>query len=189
MSDKSDNRKMNLLAGCVLPLAQAAITGVLVFLVTLGIAILMAWPKVWLISGVVGGAAAMSTWLYLQDVWRRHTYPFEDDDNGQRYETSTTLMITLDDRDGASEGIFCDVPIDRERLAVLANGLIAGATLAETTWTGPGRPFTRAEFAQVRAALIARGLASWRNSNCPARGCDLTRPGRAAMKWLATTPE
>ena len=74
------------------------------------------------------------------------------------------------------------------QLSELAQGLNAGKPLTVGAWTGNGRAFSRSEFETLRHELITRNLVTWRNPGSPAQGVILTSSGRAAMRYLATTP-
>jgi hypothetical protein len=82
---------------------------------------------------------------------------------------------------------FMDLPGTPEALQELARGVLAGKTLAEAEWTGTGRPYTRNEFRDLRAQLVDRGIAAWRNPQHPAQGVELTKPGRAVFAEIART--
>jgi len=81
--------------------------------------------------------------------------------------------------------MFLDLPGSADQLAQLASGVLAGKPFSEGTWSGGGRPYTRAEFRQLRGDLLERGLLTWRNDSAPAQGVELTAPGRAVFRKIA----
>jgi hypothetical protein len=89
---------------------------------------------------------------------------------------------------GYQQTQLIDLPTDRERLELLARGLLAGLPFSEAQWSGGQGIFTRSEFSQLRAELIKRGLASWNNPHTNARGAQLTPSGRAIMRRLGGAP-
>ncbi len=58
--------------------------------------------------------------------------------------------------------------------------------LSEGEWIGRGRPFSKAEFVNLRQYLITSGLACWRDQRYPTQGIELTAYGRNVMRQLAT---
>lgn len=88
-------------------------------------------------------------------------------------------------KDGGSVGDFIDLP-SRDKLPALADGLINNNLhFAVSSWVGRGQLFSRGEFEALRAELVKRGLAEWKNEAVPNQGVELTRTGRIVFKHLA----
>jgi hypothetical protein len=188
----SDN-VFSLKAAVVIPLAQGAVHGALVALLTLAGCIWQSWPVVLaLFAGV--GVALLSFSLALGD-WRRlagyKAWPVVDTSGaGRVYEQEVQQPANLVrvelSQNGGKQVAFIDLPATHEQLQSLARGLLDGAPLSEAMWTGSGRTFTRAEFAALRAELIRRGLARWNSPGTPARGASLSPAGRAVCKRIVS---
>lgn len=76
--------------------------------------------------------------------------------------------------------------ISEADLAEFARGVVQERRgLAESAWTGAGKPFSRARYADLLATLQQAGLVRWKNENAPAQGRELTPAGgRAFRVWL-----
>jgi hypothetical protein len=82
---------------------------------------------------------------------------------------------------------FLNLPGTPEQLTTLARGLLLGRPFSEAEWSGGGRPYTRAEFRELRAQLIERGVCRWRDGG-PSQGVEMTRAGVAVMERIAEVP-
>jgi hypothetical protein len=80
---------------------------------------------------------------------------------------------------------WLDLPGDEETIRQFARAVIAGRSLAESQWTGSGKPFSRDEYREMRDSFIEKGMARWRNLHAPAQGWELTKKGEAVMRQLA----
>lgn len=179
--------------GCILPLAQAGVSGFLAALIVGMGAALAGHAAPFSLAALAGGLAAGAVWLSGLSAWRRLAYAIEeftgDDDGGATGEPFAPAVVRVELTEEKGRMKFIDLPASVEQLGALAGGLLSGATFAESTWTGTGQPFTRAEFASLRAELIKRGLAAWASPGTPARGVGLTAAGRAVMRQFASMSE
>lgn len=74
---------------------------------------------------------------------------------------------------GISEADFVD----------FANGVtIERRGLAESAWTGAGKPFSKPKYTELLTTLDRAGLVRWRNSQAPAQGRELTPAGGRALR-------
>jgi len=85
--------------------------------------------------------------------------------------------------------LFIDLPAEPEQLVNLADGVLHGASMSELTWCGRNKPFSISQFRGLRAELIRRGLAVWRNETAPAQGVELTLPGKAVFRRFLSMAE
>lgn len=166
----------NPIAALLIPAAQAMISGLLVGIIS---AALGGDGLAW------GAVAALLAWLVLITRWgdliREIVHPSPDP--GQAAEM--TLKIAVLEEQGRA-GMFAELRgFSLEQLAILAKGLEAGETMNEAAWTGPGKPFSRSQFYELRQVFLSRGWARWRSSTTPARGIELSRPGQAVMRYLS----
>lgn len=183
---------VNFSTAVIIPSTQALISGTIAGATALAAANLAgadAWP--W--AGLAAATTAGIMWFTNLRAWRAAVYGVElamgadlDGDGivGEP-EIPEPATVRLELTDGPNTTI-AQLPASPEQLRRLAAGVLAGGTLAEATWTGHGRPFSRGQFGQLRAELINRGLANWNSPGTPARGISLTRGGLAAMRQFAT---
>lgn len=181
--------------GCILPLAQSFVSGGLAAVVAgVGAALIdVQTHQAALLALLCGGVVAGGVWISGLRAWRRMVYTLEDftgidiTGDGEAGEPAARQTVRVEVTEAGGRHLrLIDLPGSTDQLTALAAGLLNGATLAESTWTGTGKTFTRAEFAGLRAELIRRGLAAWNSPGTPARGVGLTVAGRAVMRQFAS---
>jgi len=164
-------------AAVVIPLLQSAVTASGAALLTLAICVQLDAVKPFAYALLAGAVIFVMSWLSLTDRFyktlERDTHP-----PTRRFRVELAAGRSLQ---------FFDLPADETQLIALANGVLHGATLNELSFTGYGRPFTRAEFRVLRDELVRRGMAEWRSAS-PAQGVQLTRTGLAVFRYLAASP-
>lgn len=171
----------NPIAGVLVPAAQALVTGLLAGI----IAAALGGPWLPWAAGI-----ALLTWLVLLVkwgdlvAWLVHPAP---------EPPTPTIRIAVTQENGHIGALAELKGFDLDQLAQLARGLQEGQTFSEAAWTGADRPFTRAQFHELRGIFLSRGWAAWRSPGTPARGVVLTRPGQAVTRYLSgadtiTTP-
>lgn len=180
------------LVGVVIPLMQSFITAVLVAIVVGTVLVLLdyspwkwafvAWAIVWALS-----------WIFGVTRWDRLV---------KRIETALSIDLNLDGLIGSAPadkpGIrlvvsmdnnrrtqLVDLPVDEEKLVLLAQGLLRKTPFTERIWSGTGRPFTQSEFDEIRSEFLSRGWGRWVNDDHPQQGVVLTPLGEAVMQELA----
>jgi hypothetical protein len=176
--------------GCLVPLAQCGITGVLAGLLTLALGLLLGWVKPWAWALGVGALAAMWWWGGSIAAWRRAIWGEEDigtrtstEERGYLEEGKGVFRVEVVQNEGATVQ-FADLPGTREQMVELCKGLASGASFSEASWTGRGRPFTRSQFQELRDIFLARGWAVWKSGEASSQGVALTRVGRAVVRHL-----
>lgn len=169
--------------GCLLPLAQSAVTAVLAGVLGGALAEYAGWQSPALVGCIAGSLAGAGWWVSSIVAWRRAAYPAPIQ---QITPTSPVraepVRVVISRENGAD---LIDLPASEAQVIALAQGVLSGGSLSEASWTGSGGIFTRAEFSRLRDELIRRGLAVWKNPHTPARGVSLTAPGRAVMRRFA----
>lgn len=177
--------------GCLLPLAQSVISGILAGLVAGAVGMWQEWQGAGYIALLVGAVVALFVWAGGLGAWRRSVYapavyyPPEQED--QPDQAPARVRVEVSQTEGAAHTTqIADLPVSVDQLAQLAVGLLAGQTFAEGVWTGAGRPFSKSEFIALRSEFIKRGWACWKNDRAPAQGVSLTRPGAAVMRSFAS---
>lgn len=178
----------NLQAAVVIPGAQAVIAGGLFGVVVGAGAALGDLPNAGTLGALAGAGAAWVTFQGGVMAFRRAVLPEPLPAPAlapARVMAHETIRVELK-RENTTQ--LLNLPVSAAQLAALASGWQAGASLAESTWTGAGGQFTRAEFGRLRNDLIRRGLACWNSPGTPARGWTLTSAGRAAFRYFATLP-
>lgn len=180
----------NLSSGCLLPLAQSIVTGILAGLLAYCAGAWWGAANLAYLALTVGAGAGVAVWLAGLRRWQLAAYPepfYPAEPARADEEPAEPQHVKLElTQDQGRQVQLIDLPASVDQLTALAKGLLTGATLAESQWTGAGGLFTRAQFAALRSALIRRGLAAWNSPGTPARGVMLTAPGRAAMRHFAS---
>lgn len=180
---------MNEQNGCFIPAAQAGVVGLLAGLVALAVGMWQGWSSPGWLALAVGALAGLLVFVSGVSVWRRSEF-------GQYYPT-TYQAAQVDERrsvrvelhrplDGGHQTQLADLPASYDQLKELAVGVLRGAPLSEVTWSGPGRPFTRAEFGALRAEFLRRGWCDWRRADSPGQGVQLTPQGKAVVRSFAS---
>lgn len=109
---------------------------------------------------------------------------------GEKPEPERTLepvRIELGEvNNGARAMHFVELPATQEQVISLACGLMSGASFSESAWTGSGAPFSKNEFIRLRDEMLRRNLLQWRNERAPAQGLELSRAGKATMRYFAS---
>jgi hypothetical protein len=182
-------RAADIKADLLVPLGQAVVTGALVG----GLGIMAAVKvrpgidafAVWVI---VAGLVATAVWVYLLIESRRLLWTIERvtgrDIDGDGEKGKPALPPIQVEVTSGQKQVYLELPGKPEALAALARGVLAGRPMAEDSWSGRAGPFSRSEFRQIRDTLIERGLATWRNPDAKAQGCELTAAGRAVFRRL-----
>jgi len=127
-----------------------------------------------------------ASWLILLvshhfSLWDRETIT-----NGAPEEGKMTTTIEVSITDGKrKQFINLDVDVPPEKMIEFAKGVQRGKPLTEREWTGAGRLFSGTELTDLRDALMARGLAKWKNPHHRKQGWLLTGRGEKVMRQLA----
>jgi len=177
----------------LVPLAQSAVTGLLVGSVSGGLAWAAGAPRPGLIGAVAGGVVLAAVWmLALVDrralLWEIETVAGLDlNDDGIVGKPEEPVRVEIQERQGRTLR-FVDLPAKPDQIARLAAGVLGGRSFSEASWTGRGRPFSRRQFARLRDEMIRRGLAMWVRPRAHAQGVELTAAGRAVFRRLADRP-
>lgn len=177
-------------AGWWIPLLQALTGGVLIA-VPAGILMHLAWPTLspWLTAVLVGFVFAFYAWMAYRGRWawrleRLLNVDLTGDGVIGRPDPAPPLRIELVQEEGKHIS-FIDLP-HADKIPALADGLVNGQrTFAMTTWVGAGNLLSRKEWEDIREALLARGLAVWKNAEAHEQGVELTAAGRVIFRQLA----
>jgi len=184
MDDQEENQvdHANIVAAVKIPLLQSLVSGLLVLAFAVPAGYLLDLNRPWAVGCLAAAAASGLFWFGSVATWRGSVYCLRANEPDQHQDQEVVRVELLDD----NKMTYAHLPANIDQLKTLAAGVLSGATLSEITWTGAGRPFSRAQFAELRAELVRRGLAVWNNPSTPARGIALTRGGLAAMRTFAS---
>lgn len=179
-------------AGALIPGVQAFLSGVFVSGVLAGVLLFFHAEQagVLLLSGASGCAFItylflLRHWLRLVDV-REGVQPVQVlEPEEPAFQPSTVRIELIEQENGALRGDFLELPATFEQLRLLASGVASGVPLTEHAWTGARRPFTKAQFHELRSELVKRGWCNWRNVNAPAQGVEVSRVGRRVFHYLS----
>jgi len=185
-------------AGALLQFLQASITAALFFV--------GAWLIGWLVfdlidpikpAVVLAVLAWIVTWLIGLLRWNslatiERTLNVDLNRDGQIGNAQEPEMIRIQVNKVNGDGHFqqsqMDLPISREQLVMLANGLLDGMPFSENKWAGTGKPFSSNEFRRMRAIMIKRGLIELVSDKDPRQGFRLTEQGYEVMEYFAPPP-
>lgn len=174
----------------ILPFCQAVITGLFAGLFSLAVCMLAIWPNEYALAFGLG--VTLATWLHFRASWSRvieqMLLPQPAWEPAPKPIPTTRIELTQE-KDGYYSGEYIDLNCQPDQLRQLAEGVEAGKPLTVGVWTGAGAPFTRPQFEQLRAELIRRNLAVWRNPKAPQQGFALTVAGvKVIKKFASPTP-
>lgn len=177
--------------GCIMPLAQSLISAVFVATLAGAVALYAEWNRPGHVALLGGALAGAWWWLSSLAWWRRLAFPelqVQPVDDNQAVDPIDTppVVVQLTSEDGRHVQLGYLEGVNNYQLAALAEGLLTGQTFSESTWTGAGRPFSKAQFHHVRREFMKRQWCAWRNPGAPAQGIQLTAAGRAVMRSFAS---
>ena len=180
-------KEEDLTRGCILPIAQSAVIFLIMFAMGFALASWQKWEGPASLALLAGAAGAMLTFTTGILAWRRETYGQQEPIfHVADAEPKRVRIELVKPGDGPSQTTqFIDLDISPEQLGILADGLLNGKPFTENVWTGFGKPFSRSQFASLRAEFMRRGWADWRNPEAPAQGVTLRPPGRAVLRTYA----
>ena len=202
LRETPQGRADTLEAGVYVPTLQAVVLGlawgIVAGMVAGAVAFWQSWP--WWVVPLVGAASSALVGAYhltggiqLRQslLWKREELRRDPDGDvvGQpalALEPVTVRLELTGPEPGRTQ--FLNLDIGPERMSQLCRSVLAGRSLSEGEWTGAGRPFSRAEFRNLRGLLIERGLVRWNNDRAKAQGVTLTAAGRAVFRKLADLP-
>jgi hypothetical protein len=179
----------------LIPTIQALITGGLVGGAAFSAANIWEWqdPILWGVAGF--SLVTLGSWMLYRSEWRRGVdvllgviQPM-DPEPAQEYQATTYITVVAEDPAGAFQAaqrlnVALDpMLISKAAIRVMSTGAFSHASLA-----GPGRPLTRSQYEILRDEFLARGLLYWNCDYSHTRGVSMTRAGKEAIEYLATTP-
>jgi hypothetical protein len=169
--------------GCMIPLGQALVTGVLCGLAVLGVGLWLKWTDPWAMGLIAAGGGAVLWWVSSILLWREAVYMDLRPVEPVVVEAmSHTLKLELyKDK----QITFAELPVTFEEARKLAQGLLAGIPFSEAGWIGDEGIFSRSQFVQIRGEFVKRGWARWRNDKYPPQGVELLPDGWDICKQLA----
>lgn len=173
--------------GCMIPLIQAVITGLLLGAVVLGGALWAGSTSTiaMYVALAAAGCAALWWWSTSISSWRRAVYPEpEPAPIGEQEPAPAPQIFRLEVKTGSKLQFAEFEGIEPDKLKRLAEGILQGIPFAESAWTGAGRPFSRSQFHQVRDIFLARGWLRWKNPESVSQGMIPTAQGLAVMRYF-----
>ena len=195
------NMLLTVLSGLVLPALQAVFTAFLLGGIAGALAFLLGVPRWWAWAILIGLLAAGIAWIAYTARWQAAVFappviraaaahPAVIDHRPAKplpERSERTLRLTAISENGRQATIY-RLPVSDAQMAALAAGLNDGLPFAVSTWCGTGKPFSRAEFEALRAALLERGILRPKNVKNPAAGFELSTAGRAMMRAYHPLP-
>jgi hypothetical protein len=186
-------------AAVIVPLAQSGVTGLIVLVVALVIALVNRARDPFTVPLVLGVLAFGWMWFTLTKRWMSLTKlekltgmdinrdgvvgsPKAEDSQPR----TVKVQISQVKDNGHYQADFVDLP--EAQLEKLAGALQAGSPLAESALAGKGKPFSVPEYRKFLHLLIKRGLAKYKNEQAPRMGVELTESGRAVVEQYPPLP-
>jgi hypothetical protein len=178
------------MAGAILPLVQAFITGVIVFIVALTFALRagvmdpFSWP---ITLGVVvfGGMwlGLQRRWLTLTNLERILNVDINQDGEIGEPKSKEPVVIRIDRiTNGHYQSSTVRLPASEEQLMELAHGFETHRPFTEREWTGDGKAFSSDEFRALRREMLRRELIMRKSARGTKPGYVLTADGVEVMK-------
>ena len=184
-------RAANVASDVATPALQSVVTGVASAFVAIVPAV--AADLSWLVVPTAGAIGFALSWLVLlregrRALWEVETYqreaaelPAAEPAPAAPAASTTRLAVTLGNTHHERE-----LPIEPDMLLRLARALANGAhTFSERELVGAGLLSGRAQYEQVRDALLAMNWLRWKSTD-RRQGLEWTAPGRAGLRALAT---
>lgn len=191
-------RAQNAESDFLVPLLQSIGTGVFVFVAAAWLAKYIDGIT-WDIAFFCGIIAAGGFWLITVLSNRKLLWAVEKivnsdlDSDGFTGEPAPTPPVALEvihkSQDDSFRRMFrFDLPagVSEDDFRDFARGVVnEGRGLAESSWTGSGKPFSKPKYSALLEVLDLAGVVRWRNQSAPAQGRELTPAGgRALRSWL-----
>lgn len=180
--------------GAFLPLVQATITAVLVMLgtaVLLYVFNVLDWFRP---AAILGVFTWVATWLYLQRRWINLTqletflnWDLNNDSVIGEPPKAEQFVIRLDEitSDNHYRSRNIESVITKEKLIIVARGLLVGLPFTERRWTGEGKPLSVNEFRALRSMWLKHGLIELVSDKDHRQGFYLTDQGWAVLEKIA----
>lgn len=190
-------------AGVVVPISQALVTGILVWIITALVFYKQGAQDWYFWATIFAVLVIFGQWLFGLAIWQRlirlvelHAQVDIDQDGmvgepaiTQTAPTSVRVEFTESSGGGFGSTAFIDLPYP-DRLPALASGLISGRGFTVANWVGQsrGRLFTPGEFVELRGIFLDHKWIAPNNPHDETRGYSLTKAGAAVMRNLSPSP-
>lgn len=179
---------LSTLAGVVIPALQALVSGLAVGVILGSLAYIFGvshFLAVGLLSAGLGGGVA---WLIALSFWRSRVYRSAPPKLPGVMGSGEVLRlaVTVDsDVDSSFAGVWADLPINREKLLLVAKQVVKDSNFTYANLSGRHRPLSRAEFEAVRSELLKRQLLYQKSRPGENLRVGVTRVGMASFQRLA----
>lgn len=191
-------RGQNLEADLATPFLQSLATGLFVSI----LGMYLAWVREGVLwhHGLIAGVVAAGIYWLLTLSWNRkllwlveEIIQSDIDGDGETGKPAATQQVTtleMVHRDDGIQRRRFDLPegMTEADLIDFASGvLLEHRGLAESSWTGRGRPFSKPKYKELLDVLTRAGLVAWVDDKNHAQGRKLTWAGRHALAKLVET--
>lgn len=173
----------------VTPFFQAMATG-LAFFVLAGV-VSIVWSLSFWLPFLVGPGAFALSWLWLLGrfnallVAREFVRPRVERPDVEA-KPAPRLVIDVSERSAEhSHTQIAELPLDVERLGVLARAVAGGQELTYSRWTGRGKLLSRGELGELQLWLVRCGLAAWVDPDRHSAGLEFSAGGRRFWSRVA----
>jgi hypothetical protein len=170
--------------GVGIPFLQALIGGFLTGLtVGFGVSFFHMGVNCWAAGFMAGSLFTLVFWLAYRGKWEQRLEKLLGMDLSPVRPAPESIRVEVVENQG-QDTTFIDLP-HAEKIPALAEGLLNGRTFTTTAWVGSGNLLSRKQWEEIRAELLARGMARWNNEEAHEKGVCLTRKGEAVMREIA----
>lgn len=170
----------------LIPLLQALITGGFILVLVNAGMTLIGWPAPYPMNAgkLVGAFVALFSWLSYIDRFYKALMGIYMQERKDKQPRDFQFKVPAFQANG-HEGFFLDLPFDQEKFAEVCKFMVRhDLDFSQAGLSGPGKPLSRSEFQAMRAELIGKGLAQWKNRS-KSQSTQLTPSGRGIVKHYA----
>jgi len=169
----------DLRTGVVIPVLQAAITGIVVAAVIISIYKLADKVTTFRLFCAIAFLVMVLVWWRLLSQWQSYVFSARHVDAPSVYamDTQNVTPVAMVHENGED---WFDLPIAPERMRMIAQKIQRDMKLSHALVAD--RTISRAEYESLRDEMVRKGLARWVNERSHNQGVELTRGGKAFIK-------
>jgi hypothetical protein len=190
-----------LLAAVVVPLTISAVTGVLVGVLALIIALWWRVKDAWVWGLAVMLAVMLGMWLALLTRWmsltsletltgidiNRDGVIGKPKSKGAPSRVVQVNLRTIQNSGHLSEVRMLRFPGEAEAMVMFATALLGGASMSERNWCGDGKLFSKENYRAIKKIMEENKLFEPKNEKDTRQGYRLTQAGVQTMEQIRDT--
>jgi hypothetical protein len=180
-------------AGVKVPLLQSLTLGGMVMFFMFAIGLAFGWLDPWKLALVMGGMTTLGWLVWALMRWSNLTRPEQanvqvrsvDHDNDPSTPKVIRVELSKVKESGHYEWNTFNLPegVTHEMMTDLANGILnMHKPFTESEWSGPGKPFSRPKFYQLRSLMENRKLIELKNEKDARQGFRFNSDGEQFLQ-------